>query len=124
MEVNPIRNDADMNAALAEIDQILLEDPDPTPGTALGNKFEVLSILVEHYEKTNYPIEPMDPIDYLNYKIEDGQLTVAQLVPMIGNPNRVYEVLNGKRKLSIRMIRNLHKGLNMPLESLVKQLAS
>jgi HTH-type transcriptional regulator/antitoxin HigA len=124
MNVSPIRNDADMNAALAEIDQILMEDPDPSPGTRLGDKFEVLTILVEHYEKTNYPIEPIDPIDLLNFMIDQDQLKVADLVPLIGNPNRVYEVLNGKRKLSLRMIRNLHKGLNMPLESLVKQLAS
>ena len=124
MKINPIRNEADMMAALAEIDQILDQDPDPAPGSRLGDKLEVLSILVEDFDRKNDPIEPMDPIEYLNYKIEVGELSVAALVPMIGNPNRIYEVLNGKRGLSLRMIRNLHKGLHMPLESLVKKLAS
>lgn len=122
MEINPIRSEADLIAALAEVDQYVDQEPDPD--SPEGMKLEVLLTLVESYERKQYAFNPPDPIDLLNFMIDQDQVKVADLVPLIGNPNRVYEVLNGKRKLSLRMIRNLHKGLNMPLESLVKQLAS
>lgn len=124
MEISPIRSDADMMAALAEIDQILEQDPDPTPGSPLGDKLEVLSILVEHYERKHYPIEPPDPIDLLKFMLDQRQIKIADLVPLIGQTNRVYEVLNGKRMLSGRMIKNLNRELGIPFESLVKKLAS
>jgi HTH-type transcriptional regulator/antitoxin HigA len=122
MEINPIRSEADLIAALAEVDQYVDQEPDPD--SPEGMKLEVLLTLIESYERKQYAFNPPDPIDLLNFMIDQDQVKVADLVPLIGNPNRVYEVLNGKRKLSLRMIRNLHKGLNMPLESLVKQLAS
>ena len=122
MEINPIRSEADLLAALAEVDQYVDQEPDPN--SPEGMKLEVLLTLIESYERKQYAFNPPDPIDLLNFMIDQDQLKVVDLVPLIGNPNRVYEVLNGKRKLSLRMIRNLHKGLNLPLESLVKQLAS
>ncbi|MCX6485884.1 MAG: hypothetical protein NTX78_04515 [Rhodoluna sp.] len=122
MEINPIRSEADLIAALAEVDQYVDQEPDPN--SPEGMKLEVLLTLIESYERKQYAFNPPDPIDLLNFMIDQDQVKVVDLVPLIGNPNRVYEVLNGKRKLSLRMIRNLHKGLNMPLESLVKQLAS
>ncbi|MEO0024854.1 MAG: hypothetical protein RL196_1295 [Actinomycetota bacterium] len=117
MEINPIRNDADLMAALAEVDQ--LAEGDPELGTPAGDKLDILVTLIEAYEAKHYPIEPPDPISAIKFRMEQGGLTVADLVPLIGNPNRVYEVLNGKRPLSLRMIKNLSRELKIPAATLL-----
>ncbi|MEN9752331.1 MAG: hypothetical protein RL670_22 [Actinomycetota bacterium] len=117
MEINAIRTEADYLAALAEIDQ--LAENDPPLGTPAGDKLDVLAILVEAYETKHFPIDLPDPIEAIKFRMEQSGLEVADLVPMIGKPNRVYEVLNGKRPLSIRMIRNLHRELGIPTSALI-----
>jgi HTH-type transcriptional regulator/antitoxin HigA len=117
MEINPIRTEADYLAALAEIDQ--LAENDPAIGTPAGDKLDVLATLVEAYEEKRYPIDPPDPIEAIKFRMEQSGLEVKDLVPLIGNPNRVYEVLNGKRPLTLRMIRNLHRELGIPTRSLI-----
>ena len=117
MDIKPIRNDADLIAALAEVDQLM--DQNPEPGTAAFDKLDILVTLIEAYEAVHYPIDPPDPIEAIKFRMEQGGLTVADLVPLIGNPNRVYEVLNGKRPLSLRMIRNLSSELKIPAEILL-----
>ena len=122
MEIKPIRSDADLMAALAEVDQYLENEPDPN--SPLGMKLEVLLTLIESYERKQYVFNPPDPIELLNFMIDQEQIRVLDLVPMIGNRNRVYEVLNGKRKLSARMAKNLNRDLGIPFESLIKKMAS
>ena len=117
MEINPIRNDADLNSALAEVDQLI--DENPEEGTASFDKLDILVTLIEAYEAKNYPIGPPDPISAIKFRMEQGGLSVGDLVPLIGNPNRVYEVLNGKRPLSLRMIRNLSRELKIPAATLL-----
>ena len=117
MEINPIRNDADLMAALAEVDQLF--DENPEVGTAAYDKLDILATLIEAYESKHYPIEPPDPITAIKFRMQQSGLTVADLVPLIGNPNRVYEVLNGKRPLSLRMIRNLSRELKIPAATLL-----
>jgi HTH-type transcriptional regulator/antitoxin HigA len=121
MEIRPIRTDADLMAALAEVDQYVDNEPDPESQD--GMKLEVLLTLIEAYERKKYVFNQPDPIDLLNFQIDQGQVTISKLVPLIGNSNRVYEVLNRKRKLSLRMMKNLHEGLGIPYESLAKQIA-
>lgn len=75
--------------------------------------------LVEAYEAIHDPIEAPDPIEAIRFRMEQGGLTVEDLVPSIGQPNRVYEVLNRKRGLTLEMIRNLHRNLGIPAESLI-----
>src|SRR6056300_1054658 len=82
---------------------------------------DALATLIDAYERKRFPIEQPDPIDYLKFAMDQRGLTASDLVPLIGQPNRVYEVLSGKRGLSIQMIRRLHRGLGIPLEVLIAE---
>lgn len=115
--IHPIRTESDHKAALRELSAYF--DNEPEPGTENGDRFEILTTLVEAYEAKNFPIEAPDPIEAIRFHMEQGGLTVKDLVPSIGQPNRVYEVLNRKRSLTIDMIRNLHRNLGIPEESLI-----
>ena len=94
-------------------------DNEPEPGSDEGDRFEILATLVEAYEARHFPIEAPDPVEAIRFRMEQGGLTVKDLVPSIGRPNRVYEVLSGKRSLTIEMIRSLHRNLGIPAESLI-----
>ena len=76
--------------------------------------------LVEAYERQHYPMDFPDPVEAIKFRTEQQGLTVEDLVPVIGRKNRVYEVLAGKRPLTLRMIENLHETLSIPAESLLK----
>ncbi len=117
MNIHPVRTQSDYKAALRELSAYF--DHEPEPGTAEGDRFEILATLVEAYEAKHFPIEAPDPIEAIRFRMEQGGLTVKDLVPSIGQPNRVYEVLNRKRGLTIDMIRNLHRNLGIPAESLI-----
>lgn len=117
MNIHPIRTEKDYAAALRELSAYF--DDEPTPGTDEGDRFEILATLVEAYEAKHFPIDAPDPIDAIRFRMEQGGLTVQDLVPSIGKPNRVYEVLNRKRSLTIEMIRKLHENLSIPAESLI-----
>ena len=115
--IRPIRNEADYEAALEEIDLLI----DVQPGTEEGDRLEVLSLLVEVYEQEHYPIDPPDPIEAIKFRMEQQGLTRKDLEPIFGSRARVSEVLGGKRGLSLRMIRRLHEELRIPLEVLVQE---
>jgi HTH-type transcriptional regulator/antitoxin HigA len=117
MNIRPIRTASDHQAALRELSAYFNHEPEP--GTDEGDRFEVLATLVEAYEARHFPIAAPDPIEAIRFRMEQGGLTVKDLVPSLGQPNRVYEVLNGKRGLTIAMIRNLHRNLGIPAESLI-----
>ncbi len=117
MNIHPIRNDDDYEAALRELSAYF--DNEPEPGSPAGDRFEILATLVEAYQTTHFPIERPDPIEAIRFRMEQGGLTVKDLVPSIGQTNRVYEVLNRKRSLTIDMIRKLHRNLGIPAESLI-----
>ena len=117
MDIKPIKTDADYRAALAEVERLMMAAPD----TPEGEKLDVLVTLIEAYEAKHYPMELPDPVAAIKFEMERKGLTVKDLEPMIGKRNRVYEVLNHKRSLTLRMIWNLHEGLGIPAESLIKQ---
>ncbi len=117
MNIHPIRTKADYKRALREVSAYF--DNEPEPGSADGDRFEILTTLVEAYEAKHFPIDAPDPIEAIRFRMEQGGLTVKDLVPSIGQPNRVYEVLNRKRGLTLEMIRNLHRNLGIPAESLI-----
>ena len=117
MNIHPIRTEADYKRALRDVSAYF--DNEPEPGSAEGDRFEILTTLVEAYEARQFPIEAPDPIEAIRFRMEQGGLTVKDLVPSIGQPNRVYEVLNRKRGLTLEMIRNLHRNLGIPAESLI-----
>lgn len=117
MNIHPIRTKADYKRALREVSAYFNDEPEP--GSEDGDRFEILATLVEAYEARHFPIESPDPIEAIRFRMEQGGLTVKDLVPSIGQPNRVYEVLNRKRGLTIDMIRKLHHNLGIPAESLI-----
>lgn len=117
MNIRPIRNAKDYKTALRELSAYF--DHEPEPGSEEGDRFDILTTLVEAYEAKHFPIEAPDPIEAIRFRMEQGGLKVKDLVPSIGNPNRVYEVLNRKRDLSITMVRNLHRNLGIPADSLI-----
>lgn len=116
MEIRPITTKADHRAALKEIERLM----EAKPGTAAGDRLEVLTTLVERYESQHEPIEPPDPIDALLYYMESRGLTRRDLEPYLGSRARVAEVLNRRRALTIEMIRKLHAGLGIAADVLIR----
>jgi HTH-type transcriptional regulator/antitoxin HigA len=115
MEIKPIRTKADHRAALKEIETLM----SARPGTPEGERLDVLVTLVEAWEKKRYPMDLPDPIEAIKFRMEQSGLRPTDLVPMIGQLNRVYEVLSRKRPLTLAMIRRLHRELGIPAESLI-----
>lgn len=119
MEIKAIRTEKDYLDALRIVSTLI--DLDPSPNSEEGEKLEVLGTLVQAYEAKHYPIDPPDPIEAIKFRMDQSNLTVKDLVPFIGSLNRVYEVLNYKRSLSLNMIRRLSDGLNIPAEVLIRE---
>ena len=118
MEIRPIHTKKDHQAALRELSAFF--ENEPKPGSPQGDRFEVLLTLVEAYETKTFPVDLPDPIEAIKFRMEQSGLTPKDLEPMIGRINRVYEILNRKRPLTLKMIWNLHKGLGIPAESLIR----
>ncbi|MET3105276.1 HTH-type transcriptional regulator/antitoxin HigA [Oxalobacteraceae bacterium GrIS 2.11] len=117
MEIKPIRTKTDHRNALKEIESLMMAKP----GTSEGDRLDVLVTLVEAYETKHYPIDLPDPVEAIKFYMEKTGMTVKDLEPMIGKSNRVYEILNHTRPLTLAMIRKLHSGLGIPVESLIKE---
>lgn len=116
MEIKPIRSEIDYQAALKEIERLI----ESQPGTPEGDRMDVLVTLVEAYEARHFPIpEPDDPVQVLEYYMESRGLTRSDLIAYLGSKERVSEVLNRKRGLSLQMIQRLHAGLGIPADLLV-----
>ncbi len=116
MDIKPIRNEQDYEAALAEIDRIF----DAQPGSEEADRLEILVTLVEAYEARLYAIPLPDPIEAIQYHMERLGLTRKDLEPFIGTRARISEILNRKRPLSLSMIRRLSKGLGISTEVLAQ----
>ena len=116
MEIAPIKTEGDHQRALEEIEGLMAAKPD----TPEGDRLDVLVTLVEAWEARHYPLDLPDPVAAIRYHMEQKGLAPKDLVPYIGSRSRVYEVLNRKRPLSLRMIWRLHRGLGIPAESLIK----
>jgi HTH-type transcriptional regulator/antitoxin HigA len=117
MDIRPIHTQADYDAALSDLSALF--DLGPDEGTAEGDRMEVLMAVVGAYEDKHFHIPAPDPIEAIKFRMEQAELTAADMVPYIGPKHRVYEVLNGTRQLTLPMIRRLHVGLGIPAESLI-----
>ena len=117
MEIKPIRTKADYRSALKEVESLMTA----RAGSREGERLDVLVTLVEAYEAKHYRMDLPDPVEAIKFRMEQSGLAARDLVPMIGRLNRVYEVLNRKRPLTLKMIWRLHRGLGIPAESLIKQ---
>jgi HTH-type transcriptional regulator/antitoxin HigA len=116
MDIKPIKTDADYQVALKEIESLMMAEPDSPE----GEKLDVLVTLIEAYEAKHFPMDLPDPVAAIKFEMERKGLTVKDLEPMIGKSNRVYEVLNHKRSLTLKMIWKLNRELGIPAESLIK----
>ena len=119
VEIKPIRTKRDYETALKAIEELM----SAKRNSLEGDKLDILVTLVQAYEARHFPLDLPDPVEAIKFVMEQRNLTVKDLVPYIGQPNRVYEVLNHKRPLTMAMAWKLHRGLGIPAESLIKQAA-
>jgi HTH-type transcriptional regulator/antitoxin HigA len=116
MEIKPVRNEADYEAALRRIEALWRA----AQGTPEGDELDVLATLVEAYERDHYPVDPPDPIEAIKFRLEQTGKDYSALIGVIGQRTRVYEVMRRARPLSLNMIRNLHVKLEIPAEVLIQ----
>jgi HTH-type transcriptional regulator / antitoxin HigA len=116
MEIRPIRTKTDYKAALRDVESLM----GARPNTPEGERLDVMVTLVEAYERKHFPLELPDPIVALKFAMDQQGLSVKDLDPILGRSNRVYEILNRKRPLTLKMIWRLHKELGIPAECLIR----
>jgi HTH-type transcriptional regulator/antitoxin HigA len=109
MKINPIKTNSDYQNALKRLEVIF----DAVIGTHESDEADILGLMIDDYEKKHYPIEAPDPIEAIKIRMEEMKLKQVDLVNEIGGKSRVSEILNRKRKLTVEMIRNLTKRLNL-----------
>ena len=114
MNIKPIKSEEDYTATLIQIEKLM----NAKPNTPQMDELEILTTLVEAYEAQHYAIDAPDPIEAIKFRMEQEGLKQKDLVSIVGSKSRVSEILNRKRKLTIEMIRSLHKQLHIPIESL------
>ena len=122
MNIRPIRSDADYRRTLKEVAALI--EVDPEWGSPEGERLDVLTTLVQAYEARHFPIGTPDPVEAIKFRMEQSGLSVKDLERIIGKSNRVYEVLNRRRPLTLAMIRRLHRDLGIPAEVLIAETAS
>lgn len=115
MDVKAIKTEGDYNQALKRLEKIFHAPVDSKE----GDEAEILSILVEKYEDEHYPISAPDPIEAIKFRMEQMGMDNKDLAEIIGYKSRVSEIFSRKRKLTLKMIRNLHEKLKIPYESLI-----
>ena len=115
MEIKLLKSEKDYNQALSRLEEIFHAPVDSVE----GDEADLLSILVEKYENELYPIEAPDPIEAIKFRMEQMDMTKKELAEIIGYKSRVSEIFSRKRKLTLKMIRNLHDKMKIPYESLI-----
>lgn len=116
MEIKLIKTENDYNQALERLEVLF----DAKKGTPEGDELELLSILIEQYENTHFPIDLPDPIEAIKFRMEQLGYNQNDLAKIIGLKSRASEILNKKRKLSLDMIRQLHTSLHIPTDVLIQ----
>ena len=120
MKTKVIKTESEYAAALARIEKLM----DAKPGTPQGDELELLSLLLHDYEEKVFPIARPDPVAAIRFRMEQQGLGPKDLVPFLGSRSRVSEVLSGRRRLSLKMIRALVGGLRIPAEVLLGEMQS
>lgn len=115
MEIKAIKTKNDYERALGRLEEIF----HATADSKEGDEAEILSILIEKYEDEHYPIDAPDPIEAIKFRMEQMGMTNKDLAKVIGYKSRVSEIFSRKRKLTLKMIRELHDKLEIPYESLI-----
>ncbi len=116
--IRPLRNEADYDAALRTIERYF--EKEPKRGTAAADRFDLLALVIEDYEKKRWPIEPPDPVDAIRYRMETGSFTQADLGRVIGSRQRASDILARKRRITMQMAWKLHRQWGIPAEALIR----
>ena len=119
MKIRPIKNEEQYNDALARVYKLMQQDL--KEDSSQSDELEVLSLLIKEYELELYPVPKPNPIEAIKFRMEQLGMSEIQLSDILGYRSRKSEILSGKRKLSLTMIRKLHEKLSIPAEVLIKQ---
>lgn len=115
MKIAPIKTENDYAKALARLEVIF----DAAPNSIEGDEAEILSLLIDNYENQYFPIEAPDPIEAIKIRMEEMNIKQKDLVGIIGGKSSVSEILNKKKRLTVDMIRELERVLNISASVLV-----
>ena len=115
--IRPIRTETEYDEALDEIERYF--DNEPKPGTAEADRFDLLALIIEDYERKRWPIDPPEAIDAIRYRMETAGYSQADLGRLLGSRQRASDILTKKRPLTMRMARKLHRDWNIPAEALI-----
>jgi HTH-type transcriptional regulator/antitoxin HigA len=115
--IRPLHSEADYDAALNEIERYF--ENEPKVGTPEADRFDLLALIIEDYERKRWPIEPPEPIDAIRYGMETGGYTQADLGRLLGSRQRASDILTRKRPLTMRMAWRLHREWGIPAEALI-----
>ena len=118
-KIKVIKTEKDYKEALAMVEELMNRAPEPDSENA--DKLSLLATLVEDYESNIYPESLPDPIEAIKFRMEQASLKPADLVPYIGTPGRVSEILSGKRQLTLDMVRAISAGLGIPSKVLIQR---
>ena len=116
--IRPLRNEADYDAALADIQRFFADEP--KLGSEEADKFDLLALVIADYEARRWPIDPPDAVDAIRYRMETGGFTQADLGRLLGSRQRASDILNGKRRLTLRMAGKLHREWGVPAGALLE----
>ncbi|MBU6157919.1 MAG: helix-turn-helix domain-containing protein [Bacteroidetes bacterium] len=119
MDIKLIKTEKDYYKALKRLDEVF-DSPAKSPEYA---EAEILELLIENYENEHYPIDTPDPIEAIKFRMEQMGWDNNDLAEVIGYKSRISELFNHKRKLTLKMIKNLHEKLNIPYECLIPRSA-
>ena len=117
--LRPIKNKKQYEAALERVYNLMQQKL--KPGSDLADELEVTSILIKEYENKHYPMEKPEPLEAIKFRLEQMNLSETELGQILGHRSRKSEILSGKRKLNLSMIRQLHKTLHIPADVLIKE---
>src|SRR5207247_10424962 len=120
MDITPIRGEADYERALHRVEELW----DSREGSAESDELDILTTLLEAYEREHYPVDLPDPVEAIKFRLEQTGKDSRALIGIIGGRTRVYGVMRGKRALSLNMIRNLHDKCDIPPEVLIRPAGS
>lgn len=116
--LKPIKTEQQYDDALARVYELMQLDVEE--GSAVSDELEVLSILIKDYELANHPIPSPNPLEAIRFRLDQMGMSEKELADILGYRSRKSEILSGKRKLSLAMIRKLNEVLHIPAEVLIQ----
>jgi HTH-type transcriptional regulator/antitoxin HigA len=120
--IRPLRSEADYDAALVEIERYF--DSEPKQGTPEADRFDLLALVIEDYEKKHWPIDPPDPVEAIRYRMESGGYSQSDLGRLFGSRQRASDILSRRRRLTMKMAWKLHRDWGIPAEALIQPSAA